>query len=105
MPIHRDKLVFAALCVVDEAVEQTRKGPIVPTLGVRFALSYLWAVGSGEQRCHFTELLAALEGKPKNGVSPFGAANSCMWAIKRHVGHPLTPEADSALSNSWLSRP
>lgn len=43
-------LVFKALCVLDEAVDQANAGKVPPSFGLRFALAFLYAAGnrSGE---------------------------------------------------------
>ena len=42
----KEALVFKALCVLDEAMEQARAGKVPPGRGLRFALAYLYAVGN-----------------------------------------------------------
>lgn len=41
----REALVFKALCILDEAMEQARRGRVPASLGLRFALAFLYAVG------------------------------------------------------------
>lgn len=41
----REALVFKALCILDEAMDQARRGQVQPSLGLRFALAFLYAVG------------------------------------------------------------
>lgn len=43
--LSREALVFRALCVLEEAVEESRKGAVPPSPGLRLALAYLYAVG------------------------------------------------------------
>ena len=99
MPIHRDKLVLAALCVLDEAVERCHDTPIKPSIGLRFALSYLYSVSSGErhQFANFVQAIqddvagTSLEGERRYIRSTH--ARGCLLGIFRAVGYPLTPEA------------
>lgn len=44
-PLSREALVFRALCVLEEVVEESRKGAVRPSPGLRLALAYLYAVG------------------------------------------------------------
>ena len=41
----REALVFKALCILDETMEQARRGRVPSSLGLRFALAFLYAVG------------------------------------------------------------
>lgn len=43
--LSREALVFKALCVLDEAVEQARAGAVPASPGLRLALAFLYAVG------------------------------------------------------------
>lgn len=43
--LSRETLVFKALCVLEEAIEQARKGAVPPSPGLRLALAFLYAVG------------------------------------------------------------
>lgn len=53
MRFTQEQLTWKALCVVSEATEQARKTAVKPTLGLRFALAYLYAVSSdGDRRCY-----------------------------------------------------
>lgn len=41
----RSRATFLAICVVAQADEDARLGAVTPTLGLRLALAYLYAVG------------------------------------------------------------
>ena len=45
MPIERQRLTFLALCALDEAMDQSKHGKVSPSIGLRLALAYLYAVG------------------------------------------------------------
>ncbi len=46
MRFDRHLLVSHALLVLDEACEQASKGPVVPSLALRFALTFLYSMGA-----------------------------------------------------------
>lgn len=50
MRVARERLIFLALCALDEIVDQAGDGPVQPTIGLRFALAFLWACSDGSDR-------------------------------------------------------
>ncbi|AOF97165.1 hypothetical protein [Sphingobium sp. RAC03] len=63
MRFERDHLIFKALCVLDEAVDQAREAPLrPPSAGVRFALAYLWAVAPSGDRKPYDEFWRVIQG-------------------------------------------
>jgi hypothetical protein len=50
MRVARERLIFLALCALDEIVDQAEGGPVRPTIGLRFALAFLWACSDGTAR-------------------------------------------------------
>ncbi|CAN5470585.1 hypothetical protein BH10PSE14_BH10PSE14_27470 [soil metagenome] len=45
MGFDRRRLTFLALCQLDEAFEQATLGKVTPSVGLRLALAFLYAVG------------------------------------------------------------
>ena len=43
----RERLVWKALCALDQVVEECAAGPAAPTLLLRFSLAFLYSVSSG----------------------------------------------------------
>ena len=50
MRVARQRLIFLALCALDEIVDQAEDGPGPPTIALRFALAFLWACSDGTER-------------------------------------------------------
>jgi hypothetical protein len=49
MRIDRDRLIFLALLVLDEACDEAKKGPVQPSFSIRLALACLYTLGDGDQ--------------------------------------------------------
>ncbi len=49
MRIPSDRLTTKALLALEEVARQADREPVRPSLAVRFALAYLYSVGSGER--------------------------------------------------------
>jgi hypothetical protein len=49
MRLDRDRLIFLALLVLDEACDECREGPLKPSFSIRLALAFLYAHGSGDK--------------------------------------------------------
>ena len=50
MRVARDRLIFLALCALDEIVDQAEEGPIEPSFALRFILAFLYALSDGKER-------------------------------------------------------
>jgi hypothetical protein len=50
MRVARDRLIFLALCALDEIVDQAKDEPVKPSFGLRFTLAFLHALGDGKER-------------------------------------------------------
>lgn len=50
MRVARERLIFLALCALDEFADQAKEGPVPPPIGVRLALAFLWAFSNGTNR-------------------------------------------------------
>ena len=106
--IAHEKMVKAALVVLDHAIHEARDAPIKsPSPGVRFALSWLYSHSKGE-RGHFSEFLLALA-DDRRMISLEGEReyvrhthmDTCLKAIIRAVGYSEEPKAKHALSAAW----
>lgn len=99
----KQALVFKALCVLEEALEDAARGRVRPSVGLRFALAYLYAVGqrSGEwfdrePYVEFWQLATQQDTPTRNGRTMEGSARgtklqASMNAIARAAGMETTP--------------
>lgn len=107
--LSRPALVFKALRVLDEALEQARRGPVAPSLGLRFAIAFLYAVGD-RRREHFdrepydefwrlaTQSDANLtEGHNVAGYGRVTTMSANLNGIARAAGMPIEGEVLAAL--------
>lgn len=53
MEFDRDNLVFRAICVLDEIVDQCHAGTVKTTLAVRFILAFLYSQSKSDDRSSF----------------------------------------------------
>ncbi len=95
----KEALVFKALCVLDEAMEQARGGKVLPSLGLRFALAYLYAIGDRRKEWFDREpydefwMLATKRGACDGGtdsVGRFTAMQANINGIARAAGLEMT---------------
>lgn len=109
----RRALTFKALCVLAEAQAAAKRGRVPPSLGLRFALAYLYAVGDrrGEwfDREPYVEFwqVATRGTATSNGVnSDVGGSaraatlQTCVNAIGRAAGVEVTVNVLIALSKA-----
>lgn len=94
-------LVFKALCVLAEAQIDAKKGRVRPTLGLRFALAYLYAVGDRRKEWFDREPYvdfwrAATKDETVEGGVPSvargGQMSASLNAIGRAAGIEITPQ-------------
>jgi len=95
-------LVFKALCVLEEAQRDAERGRVAPSLGLRFALAYLYAVGSRsgewfdrEPYVKFWQLATMQDAPTKGGQTLAGSARgtsmqACVNGIGRAAGIEIT---------------
>lgn len=50
MRVARDRLIFLALCTLDEIVDQAKHRPVRPSFALRFTLAFLHALSDGKER-------------------------------------------------------
>lgn len=86
----KSRLVFHALCVLDETYDLAREGAVPPSPGLRLALAFLYAVGGGDPWL-YTEFwrIATKETGAGDGAIGFGRRqhlNSHINAIARTAG-------------------
>ncbi|MGB5076821.1 MAG: SOS response-associated peptidase family protein [Sphingorhabdus sp.] len=107
MRFTQDQLTFKALCAVSEIVEQCHDAPLRPSLSVRFALAYLFSVSRSPDRKLYDSFWKIIQDPHAmaycEGDSQYlriTKARSCLTAMVRQAGLPLTPEFFIALSDS-----
>ena len=103
MRLQQERLIFLALAVVKEAALSCGPAPLVPSLGLRMALSFLWAHSKGP-RHPYDDFWRAIRdpGSPNKHESMrqylrATYANSGLKGIIRSVGMPETVEFDQLL--------
>lgn len=62
----RDRLIFLALVVLDEAVTEARKRSVKPTVALRLALAYLYSVSGQKDRRVFDRFWQMATGQSYN---------------------------------------
>lgn len=70
MRIAPRKLIFMALCVLDEAVEQCRRELVMSTIGHRLALAYLYSVSHGRDRRVYDDFWRMIQNTQERAYSP-----------------------------------
>jgi hypothetical protein len=108
MRLSRDQLIFRALVVLDEAVSACGATPIKPSIGLRFALMFLYAVSDGTRR-HYDGFWRSVQDAHANAHSEqmgrdmrTTAARGSMTGIARSVGIEMTAEFCQSLSVARL---
>ncbi len=109
------QLVFKALCVLAEARDQARRGRVAPSLGLRFALAYLFtaarARGASIGRGPYDEFWRNATLREEGREGQFHAAwqgrdqtlNACTNAIARAAGMEIDVETLQALARAVRS--
>tara|TARA_R110000787_G_scaffold208846_7_gene318892 strand:- start:25718 stop:26095 length:378 start_codon:yes stop_codon:yes gene_type:complete len=105
MRFEREHLIFKALCVLDEAVDQARAAPLQPpSAGVRFALAYLWAVAPSGDRAPYDKFWLAIQGGRSGQKTPYltdvvrgQTAQSAFYPIARAAGLEPTVALSEAM--------
>ncbi|WP_066723620.1 hypothetical protein [Sphingomonas pituitosa] len=100
MRIARDRAIFHALCVVDEAQERARAGAVAPSAALRLALAFLHLCGA--ERGWIDQLWEALVKRDEagGGATAFGRSQqitAAVNAITREVGVERSLELIEAL--------
>ena len=104
MLIDRDRLIFKALCALDEAIDDCDVTPIRPTFTLRFALAYLYAVSDG-RRDSFDMFWREVQDPQAKAYSDDTGryirathARIALTGIARSVGIELTSEVTTRIS-------
>jgi len=89
MRVARNRAIFHALCVVDEAQERARCGAVPPSAGLRLALAFLHLCGA--ERNWIDQFWQAAVGRSETGqgADAFGRSQemtAAVNAITRAVG-------------------
>lgn len=105
----KSALVFKALCALAEAVSDARRGRGRPSLSLRFALAYLYAVGDRrgewfdrEPYVTFWQVATKRDANLINtsGVGRRSQLQASMNAIARAAGMEITPEVNARLRSA-----
>ena len=99
MRFAQEHLIFKALLALQEAVNQSRQGPVRPSFALRFAAAYLHAVSKVDDPQTFAEFwhtiqdgLAQTHNVTQANTIRATFAQSCLDRIARSVGYPLVGE-------------
>ena len=106
MRVAKERIIFLALCVLEEESDQCIKGPVPKSLGLRLALAYLATV-SDKPREWFDEFwhIVTKPRRPGQDIDADGCArsqeaNAMMNGICRSVGMERTVELMHAMSRA-----
>lgn len=106
----REQLIFKALCVLDQAIDDAGQGRVKPSYGLRFALAFLFAVSDDRlgiattARQVFDEFWDCVTTDPPGqtaymtGFVRSTYARTYMTGICRRVGMPLSVDLQHRLS-------
>ena len=106
MGFDKAKLTFKALLVVYEASHNAKRGPVKLTLGLRFALAYLYAT-TGVHVDFFTSFancLAENKNRPTEQIANYCRhrdAFSFLYLIMEKVGIKHTVDNETKLRNAF----
>lgn len=50
MRVAHERLIFLALCALDEIVDQAKDAPVPPSFALRFTLAFLFGLSDGKER-------------------------------------------------------
>jgi hypothetical protein len=108
MRFSQDRLIFKALCALDEVVERARKDRVEPDFAIRFALAYLHSVRIREDDWCYREFLQTISRTPsfeQPGV-PMRGTLACtqFQCICRSVGIEYTVEFEVAMQDARKSK-
>lgn len=98
MRLGRERIIFLALCVLDEAVEACNAGPLAPSVSVRLALSTLFAISDGRREAYdkfWQTIMDPMASQNSETISRYvrtSYARTEMMGIARTVGVELTVE-------------
>jgi hypothetical protein len=94
MRIPSDRLATKALLALEEAAAAAEHSPLQPSLAVRFALAYLYAIGAGDRGPYdlFWDAVRKRGEEYNDCILRFSMARAALEAIYRDVGHPRSRE-------------
>ena len=118
MRVARDRLIFLALCALDEIIDQAEHWPIKPTFALRFTLAFLHALSDGRARsCYdgFWRCVTPQREPHREHRLYYGYADSHLRGIAKSLGFDfevdlrerinrargLPPGHRSLMSRSW----
>jgi hypothetical protein len=99
MRFARDKLIFMALCALEDWRERGNSGPVTPDFGLRVVLAVLFALGKSGSREHYdrfwrnlTEPYSNAHSDVTGNVFRSNEAHACFEWITQDVGAPQDME-------------
>lgn len=103
----RDRLVWKALCALDQVAEECGAGPAAPTLLLRFSLAFLYSVSDGD-RASFDDFWRVVLDRYPSAYSVLQAnsmrrsyADTHLAGIARSVGVERTAAICAAMKASY----
>lgn len=83
MRVARERIIFLALCVLDEVADKCGKEPIPKSLGLRLALAYLASV-SDKPKEWFDEFWETATRSPRPGVDSYADGIARSQTLNMH---------------------
>jgi hypothetical protein len=103
MRIARDRLIFLALCALDEIVDQAKHQPVQPSFALRFTLAFLWALSDGKQRATydgFWRCVTPQKEPHREHRLYYDYADGHLRAIARSLGFDFETELREAINRA-----
>lgn len=102
-----EHLTYKALCAVSEIVEESRAGPLKPSMSMRFVLAFLYVQSGKRQKWIYDEFWRCIQDEHANATCSEQAgyfrsrnAQGCLNAMVEHNKMPMTPEFFERLRHS-----
>lgn len=105
MRVGRERLIFLALCALDEILDQAEAEPVRPSFALRFTLALLFALSDGKERDCYNAFWRCVT--PRRGNAPVqsqGArheyADSHLRGIAKSLGIDFEVELREAINRA-----
>lgn len=102
-----EHLTYKALCAVSEIVEQSRTGPVKPTMSLRFVLAFLYVQSGKQQKWIYDQFWRSIQEDYPHATCAEQAGyfrsrdtQGCLNAMVEHNRMPMTPEFFQRLRHS-----
>ena len=103
MRVARARLIFLALCALDEIVDQAKDAPVRPGFGLRFTLAFLFALSDGRERaCYdgFWRCVTPQKEPHREHRLYYDYADGHLRAIARTLGFDFEAELREAINRA-----